>query len=273
MKNNNLIDINTPLDKIKYCAIDLETTGTSFPVDDIIEIALVEYRVGEKIKTFHSLIKPKAEIKAPSQMIHGITQEHLENAPVFSEICHKIEEFTADSVLIGHSLTNLDLSFLNREMKRCGRKPVLNYTIDTYHIVPSLFGLRKGRGLVDTATIMGVKTENHHRALPDARMVMKIWIKILNRLLRHGYKRFSEIMDKNLIDSGYSEKGKEIINLAREYPYFKIVYQSPITGRTYRTVEPIGVRGKKLDAYCHLRKDFRSFYIDRILSLEPLSSL
>lgn len=272
MIENNLIDLNIPLEDVKYCAIDLETTGTSFSLDDIIEIALVSYRRGEKIKSFQSLVKPKADIKTPSQMVHRITKKQLETAPYFSEIYQRVEEFTTDSVLLGHSITNLDLSFLNRELHKCGSKPLMNYTIDTYHIVPSLFGLKKGKGLVETASIMGIKTENHHRALPDARMVMKIWIKILDRLLRHGYRVFGEIVEKNLIDTGYSKRGREIINLAREHSYFRIVYQSPITGKTSRTIEPIGVRGKKLDAYCHLRNDFRSFYIDRIISIEPITT-
>ena len=266
----HLIPAETPLEEITYCAIDLETTGTSFRHDGIVELAILRYKKGEKLITFSQLLNPETKISTYAQNIHGITEEMVKDAPTFQEIADTVYDLTEGCVFVGHSLTSLDLSFLNRELRKAGKLPRFNYTIDTYHLGRYFFRVKRKRGLRELAKAMGVRVEPGHRALPDAQMTLKIWIKALDWFTREGYKTLQDLMIKRLVDSGYTRRGLEVLRVVREHRFLRIVYESPVAGKTERVVEPLAVRGNRLDAYCHLREDFRSFYLQRIVSMQGL---
>ncbi len=262
----------TPLDQITYVALDLETTGTTFHRDGILEIALIRYRPGQKQEIFATLLNPGVPIPEASTRVHGITPEMVQHAPRFQEIAPRVAEMTRGTVLVGHSITNLDLSFLNRELRRAGLPPRLNYTLDTFFLGRYLFRSHKRRGLTELARMMGVSVEEGHRALPDARMTMKVWIKALEWFLKQGFRTLQDLMDRNLIDAGYTRRGREMLAVIRRYRFLHIVYESYVSGRTERVVEPLALRGDRLDAYCHLREDFRSFHLQRIRRIRPLEA-
>jgi len=71
--------------------------------------------------------------------------------------------------------------------------------------------------------------------------------------------------EMGLLDGKVKKKAKDIMELARIHGLVRIVYLSPFSGRTMRNIEPLSVRGNKLDAYCHLREDFRTFELNRII--------
>ncbi len=263
---------DTPLEEITYVAVDLETTGTTFHRDGILEIALIRYRPGQKQEVFATLLNPGVPIPEASTRVHGITPEMVQNAPAFQQIAPKVAEMTHDTVLVGHSITNLDLSFLNRELRRAGFPPRLNYTLDTFFLGRYLFKSHKRRGLQELARMMGVAVEPGHRALPDARMTMKVWIKALEWFLAQGFRTLRDLMERGLVDAGYTRRGRRMLEVIRRYRFLHIVYESYVTGRTERVVEPLAVRGDRLDAYCHLREDFRSFHIRRIRRIQPLEA-
>ncbi len=266
------ISPDTPLNQIAYVALDLETTGTTFHRDGILEIALIRYQPGQRQEVFSTLLNPGVPIPEASTRVHGITPRMVQNAPTFQDIARKVEEMTRNTVLVGHSITNLDLSFLNRELRRAGLMPRLNYTLDTFFLGRYLFKSHKRRGLQELARMMGVSVEEGHRALPDAQMTMKVWIKALEWFLKQGFRTLRDLMDRNLIDAGYTRRGREMLQVIRRYRFLHIVYESYVSGRTERVIEPLALRGDRLDAYCHLREDFRSFHLRRIRRIRPLEA-
>ncbi len=261
------------LREARYAAIDIETTGINFGHDRICEIGIVVWEEGHKLLEFGTLVNPEHKISKISFKVHGITDEMVEKAPKFHEIAPRVSELLENTVIVGHNLTALDISFVNKELRYAGQHPVFNTFIDTYRIARKMFPTLKKNSLRNFALMLGIKVRETHRALPDARLAMKVWIKLMERFKALGIETFQDMAELGLLNSKMKPKVREVFELAKETGLVRIVYQSPYSGRTVRIIEPLAARGGKIDAYCYLREDFRTFDINRILKVEPVSTL
>lgn len=99
--------------------LDTETTG--MPVTEghrIIEIGCVEMIDRELTgRNYHVYINPERLIDEEAMKVHGITDEYLEDKPVFAEIAETFLEFVKDSELVIHNAP-FDMGFLNMELQR-----------------------------------------------------------------------------------------------------------------------------------------------------------
>ncbi len=252
----------------KYAAIDLETTGLSFRSDRVVEIGIVVWQKGKKTREFATLINPERPISKNSYRIHGINNRMVADSPTFREIADEVSEILRDTIILGYNIFAADLSFLNKELREAGRRPIFNPIIDTYLVSRKCFPSLKSRSLRSVAENIGIKVGATHRALEDARLTMKIWLKMLEKFRAQGIETFRELKELGYLNGKIKHKAREILELARETGFVKIVYQSPYSGRTERVIEPISIRGSKIDAYCHLREDFRTFELSRIVEIK-----
>lgn len=115
---------------IRQIILDTETTGISVEQGHrIIEIGCVEL-VDRKLtgNEYHKYINPGREVEEEAVAVHGITNEFLQDKPVFKDLAKEIVEFISGSELIIHNAP-FDLSFLNYELSLTGRgfKPVSEY--------------------------------------------------------------------------------------------------------------------------------------------------
>jgi DNA polymerase-3 subunit epsilon len=160
--------------------VDLETTGLSPRHGHrIIEIGSVAIENLAVVEEFTTLIDPGVPIPTTVQAIHGITDEMLEGQPKTEEALLRFSTFIADSTLIAHNaafeitflrheFARLKLGFPNRhvctlEMSRRRFPRLTDHTLETVylHLFPDPDFLRQ-----------------NHRALDDARMTAKIWLKM-----------------------------------------------------------------------------------------------
>ena len=167
-----------PLDR--HVIVDLETTGLSPRHGHrVIEIGAVAVENGAIAEEFSTLIDAGVPIPPSVQAIHGITDEMLEGQPPPGEILPRFYAFIADSVLVAHNAA-FDIRFLRHEFARLKihlsnrhfctlemsrlRLPRLpDHTLETIylHLFPDADFLRQ-----------------NHRALDDARMTARIWLKL-----------------------------------------------------------------------------------------------
>ena len=112
----------------KLCILDIETTGFEPEDSEILELYILKVVNEEVVDEFYSLFKPSQKIE--NSHIHGITDEKVQNAPLFKEMDQKIINFVEDAVLVGHNIDYFDLKFLNFYLKR----PLKNKTIDTVQL-------------------------------------------------------------------------------------------------------------------------------------------
>ena len=112
---------------MRQIVLDTETTGLEASQGHrIIEIGCVEL-VNRRLtgNHYHQYVKPEREIDQGAIEVHGITNEFLDDKPVFARIAADFLEFIRGAELIIHNAP-FDLGFLDAELQRIpGQYPAL----------------------------------------------------------------------------------------------------------------------------------------------------
>ena len=103
---------------MRQIVLDTETTGLE-PTQGhrIIEIGCVELinrRITENC--YHQYINPEREIDEGAIEVHGITNEFLDDKPVFADVAEDFLKFIRGAELIIHNAP-FDVGFMNHELK------------------------------------------------------------------------------------------------------------------------------------------------------------
>ena len=104
---------------MRQIVLDTETTGIGHDQGHgIIEIGCVEL-IDRKLtgNHFHTYLNPQRQVDEGAFKVHGISNEFLQNKPIFKEVVSDFIEFINDSELIIHNAP-FDVGFLNAELKR-----------------------------------------------------------------------------------------------------------------------------------------------------------
>jgi DNA polymerase-3 subunit epsilon len=156
---------NAPL----FAVVDIETTGFSPIVGDrIVEIAIV--RVGgdgSTVDEYVTLVNPLRDI-GPTH-VHGITQEDVEHAPMFTEVVGDVLARLAGVIFVGHN-ARYDRDFLAAELSAAGiflpAIPSLCTLKLGYRLHPELGNHR----LATCCEAAGIDHPSAHSAIDDARV-------------------------------------------------------------------------------------------------------
>ena len=108
----NLI-LNRPI-----CFFDLETTGLDISTTRIVEIAILKVFTNGTRDLFVKRINPGIPIPADSSEIHGIYDDDVKDAPLFSSIAKEILHFFDDCDLAGFNSNKFDIPVLVEEFLR-----------------------------------------------------------------------------------------------------------------------------------------------------------
>lgn len=164
----------------RHVVVDLETTGLSPRQGHrVIEIGAVAVESGAIVGEFTTLIDARVPVPPVVQAIHGITDEMLMGQPPPEEVLPRFRAFLADSVLVAHNAA-FDIRFLRHEFAR------LKMGLPNRHVCTLELSRRRLPRLSDHTleTIylhlfpdVGLHRQNH-RALDDARMTARIWLKM-----------------------------------------------------------------------------------------------
>jgi DNA polymerase-3 subunit epsilon len=113
----------------RLIVLDTETTGLS-PQEGhrIIEIGCVEM-IKRRLtgKRFHVYINPQRMIDAGAMAVHGITNEFLQDKPLFTDIAQEFIDFIHGAELIIHNAP-FDVGFINHEFAKLDLGTVKNYS-------------------------------------------------------------------------------------------------------------------------------------------------
>lgn len=127
---------------MRQVVLDTETTGLEPKQGHrIIEIGCVEV-IDRKLtgNHYHQYINPQREIESSAIEVHGITNEFLDDKPVFKDIADEFIEFVKGAELVIHNAA-FDVGFINHEFA----KLVGNYGIieDSCGVLDTLAMARK----------------------------------------------------------------------------------------------------------------------------------
>ena len=158
-----------------YVIFDLETTGISCTSDEVVEISAVKVEGGVVVDEFTTLVNPGRPIPYQATSVHGITDEMVENSPMFREALADFNDFIGDSVIVGHNIHNFDMNFIQRDTQKYFGKYIGNDYIDTLEIARLYLPELPGRSLVELADHYGIESQGAHRALNDCRMNQQVF--------------------------------------------------------------------------------------------------
>lgn len=160
-----------------FVAIDVETTGLSPTVNELIEVSAIKYDGSKKIDTFSTLIKPKARIPYHITNITGITNDMVESSPEVEEVMPRLVEFIGDYPIVAHN-ANFDYKFIQNYSNYSFSK---NELIDTVAIGRRLYPQLPNHKLGTIAKHIGITEDGFHRAEFDCECCAKIYINYLEQ--------------------------------------------------------------------------------------------
>jgi len=161
--------------------LDIETSGLEHKEGHrVIEIGCIELNKKEVGSHFHQYINPLKTLTPENIKIHGITNQYLEDKPLFEDIADSFLDFIKDSPVIAHN-ANFDIGFLNSELEKIS-KPVISQdrVIDTVSIARKRFPGQQVNldALVKKLKINSLINRDHHGALKDAKILTDIYLEL-----------------------------------------------------------------------------------------------
>lgn len=149
-----------------YCVVDIETTGLAPETCEIIEIAAVRYRNGEKAAVFSTFVKPVSPIPAFITEMTGINDAMVENAPDIAEAVLDFYNFVGNDMIMGYNV-NFDFNFLYDNLLRCHGLYLRNDFVDVLRFSRKALPLLPNRRQTTVAAHYGIPVTGAHRAAKD----------------------------------------------------------------------------------------------------------
>jgi len=97
--------------------VDLETTGTTPTGDRVTEIGIVRIQDGELVEEWSSLVNPECTIPEDIQVLTGITNAMVRDAPTFAQLAREVRERLDDHLFVAHN-ARFDYGFIKNEFRR-----------------------------------------------------------------------------------------------------------------------------------------------------------
>lgn len=224
---------------MRQIVLDTETTGLETSQDHrIIEIGCVEL-VGRKLtgRHYHQYINPQRKVDEGAMEVHGITDQFLEDKPLFEQVAQEFIEFVDGADLVIHNAP-FDVGFINHEIaKLSGKYQVIETScriIDTLALARqkhpgqknNLDALCKRYGVDNSARDL-------HGALLDAEILADVY------LLMTGGQVNLNISDQSNSDSGEVNTASSIRRLSEDRTALRVVKPNE---------EELNLHQQKLDA-------------------------
>ena len=166
----------------KYIILDTETTGLEVEQGHrVIEIGAVLLNDRKKSdEHFHSYLNPERLIDEEASKVHGISNQDLEDKPLFQEIAEEFLEFIQGSTLVIHN-ADFDIGFLNNELNLVSSKyPKLEEiceVIDSLSLAREKFpGQRNSLDALANRFDVTGYDRTYHGALLDANILADVYM-------------------------------------------------------------------------------------------------
>ena len=151
---------------ITFNAIDVETANPDR--SSICQIGIAHIENGKIVDQWESFIDPETWFDSSNILLHGISEDDVENSPTIPEVQDELRKRLHGSVLIHHS--PFDKVALNRAMERYNLELLQVQWLDSVKIARRAWPEYKkdgGHGLENLARKRGISFK-HHNALEDA---------------------------------------------------------------------------------------------------------
>jgi DNA polymerase III subunit epsilon len=176
---------STLLSQGAFVAVDIETTGCLPGRNGIIELGAARIEAGRVVATFGELAAPGEAIPYAVQLLTGITDRMVADAPPIEDVFERFRLFAEGAVLIAHNY-RFDLGFLDFLAEVSHGEPFPRPVLDTLALAKRLHPALGKYNLALMAETYGAKTAPNHRADADALATAEVFLGMLPRLLEEG---------------------------------------------------------------------------------------
>jgi DNA polymerase-3 subunit epsilon len=152
---------------MRQVVLDTETTGIG-DGHRIIEIGCVEL-VNRKLtgRHYHQYINPERLVDPEAMEVHGITDEFLEDKPLFANVANDFIEFIKGSQLVIHNAP-FDVGFMDMEFSRLQGYPATKDICDVLDTLVLARNMHPGQRNSLDALCRRYGIDNSHRELHGA---------------------------------------------------------------------------------------------------------
>jgi len=207
---------------MKKVIFDIETTGADKSKDRIVQLAIhcVDDN-GKVLLSKSKLYNPEIPISQAAQDTHGITDEKVKNAPLFSDDAKVLKRIFEDSELIGYNIIQFDIPILMAEFDRAGVALDLSGKVVDVMKLETALNPRTLGAVYKRYT--GEEIENAHDAMGDVKATEIVLRYQLEKIYGEGFD-FDKVIEQAGIPPGsadffgkfkYDEEGFLVYNFGK----------------------------------------------------------
>jgi len=174
-----------------FVVFDIETTGLYAAKDRITEIGAVKVENGRIADRFSTFVNPGIPIPEFITRLTGINDAMVADAPDTERALENFLQFVGDLPVVAHN-ASFDTGFIRHYARQYG-KQFDNMIIDTLQFSRRLFPELNKHKLDVVAKHLGIKLENHHRAVDDAQATAEIFLVCLKMAAEKGAETVEDI--------------------------------------------------------------------------------
>ena len=197
--------------------LDFETSGMSPAQGDrAIEVGAVLIRNQQITDRFQSLINPGFLVTREIEMVTGINNRMLNDAPDAASVMNELAQFVGNNPLVAHNAT-FDQKFLEAEFAMIGKKRPYNFGC-TLLLARRIYPEMPNHKLETLIRMKGLAINGQfHRALADAEMTAALWMNIIEDLkIEYGFNDIPFDVLKKLGKIPYQQVREFLIEAAVE---------------------------------------------------------
>lgn len=166
-----------------FIALDIETADAANSRPCSIGIVLVQNE--EITKRLYFLINPETDFSPYAVRIHGITEETVEDAPLFPAVWDEIAPYVEQYPIVAHN-ASYDFGVIKKASAHYNiRLPEISY-ICTMQLAKEVLQLEHYT-LESVCSLLGVKNDSPHNALSDAEACANAFIALSRRAPSNRY--------------------------------------------------------------------------------------
>lgn len=166
------------MDYNSFVAVDLETTGLESNAE-VIEVGLAIVENGSVVREWSTLIKPSKPIPNDITSLTGITNAMVQDAPSWEDVEDEVLSYLDGQLLLAHN-HQFDKGRLEFELG----KALPNDWLDTHDLSKLFLPTLSSYKLMSIATHLHIPDTSHHRALNDAIVCAKVYLRLLQDALK-----------------------------------------------------------------------------------------
>ncbi|WP_326955129.1 3'-5' exonuclease [Amycolatopsis sp. NBC_01286] len=164
---------------LSYVVVDVEGNGQQPP--DLVELAAVPIVAGVVAEASSWLVKPDQPISHFARRIHGISDEQVEDAPVFGYVEADVLKALDASALIAHN-AHVDVGVLQRKLGDWECPEVFDTLKLARRLLPGRKTYKLGALVEEFDLARGLGGEDQpHRATYDAVVTARLFVHLASR--------------------------------------------------------------------------------------------